>query len=195
MARAPRAPSRRTVRRAVPAGEASASNSSITDALDADDVMEQMAEAAYAAALAEGRMTEAQVAHARRLRKLKDEVSMCRVMEKMELPPAEAEAAALQACAGGHLATAQWLASLLPASELEKADEGGLTPLHYASEAGHADVVEWLLAQGVRPTKTIARTAQHEGHTDVVKMLKKALKKVGAGEGGSGAGGSSAAGP
>ena len=41
----------------------------------------------------------------------------------------------------------------------------------------------------------IARMAQHEGHTDVVKMLKKALKKVGAGEGGSGAGGSSAAGP
>ena len=78
--------------------------------VDADDVMERMAEEGWAAALAAGTMTEADVAHARRLRKLKEEVSMCKHMEKMPLPPGEDEAVMLRMSRAHMALRNNWLA-------------------------------------------------------------------------------------
>ena len=74
----------------------------------------------------------------------------------------------------------------LPKGELIAKDEGGNTPLIWASEAGHTRVVEFILEQtqeepahhqhinekGFRGSTAISRAARH-GHVSIVKLLTK----------------------
>lgn len=81
----------------------------------------------------------------------------------------------LQACVAGALELAQWLLPQAP-SLLEHADASNTTPLMHACEQGRLEVVQWLLEQGATPTAAAAQLAKSQGHADVVKLVRKALK-------------------
>jgi ankyrin repeat protein len=59
----------------------------------------------------------------------------------------------------------------------ELVDDNGCTPLHFAAHAGHSDVCNWLLSQGVNPGKkdVQGRTALHgaafNGHTECMALM------------------------
>ena len=68
-------------------------------------------------------------------------------------------------------------ASLVPSTTLlERADASNTTPLMHACEQGRLEVVQWLLEQGAAPNAAAAQLAKSQGHADVVKLVKKALK-------------------
>ena len=46
----------------------------------------------------------------------------------------------------------------------------------HACEQGRLEVVQWLLEQGAAPTAAAAQLPKTQGHADVVKLVKKALK-------------------
>ena len=46
----------------------------------------------------------------------------------------------------------------------------------HACEQGRLEVVQWLLEQGATPNAAAAQLAKSQGHADVVKLVKKALK-------------------
>ena len=81
----------------------------------------------------------------------------------------------LQACAAGALELAQWLLPQAP-SLLDQTDASDTTPLMHACEQGRLEVVQWLLEQGAKPTAAAAQLAKSQGHADLVKLMKKAVK-------------------
>lgn len=78
-------------------------------------------------------------------------------------------------CIGGHLAIAQ---RLYEAGADINAGEGVNTPLHGAALFGHAEIVEWLLANDANPYaadfngKTPLDLAAANGHAEVVALLQ-----------------------
>ena len=102
-----------------------------------------------------------------------------------ELHTSLAEIHLIKACEEGKLLNVQWLVEK-EKIDINKENENGLNPLHFASQNGHLSVVEYLISKGVDPNAqdndgwTPLHYACDCGHLPVVEYLisKKADPNV-----------------
>ena len=67
-----------------------------------------------------------------------------------------------------------WVHGVAPAT-LDQPDADGATPLEMAAAHGHADVAEWLLASGAKPTERAEAAAADK---KIAKTLKRARRNA-----------------
>jgi ankyrin repeat protein len=85
------------------------------------------------------------------------------------------------ACQEGHMGVVQLLLQHTGAQALLRTDDNGWTPLHWAADGGHEEMVVYLIAQGAQTnSRTVSgmtpfMCACKRGHVDVIRVLLRSM--------------------